>query len=579
MGSGFDVLAQAGAQNAIDRAREAEQQRIASRNSTGALLLSAINTKLPATDDPAYQDALNHREDLMKQFIALNSPQEHATFADRLHGLIFGKNEPPPQPQPAAPPQQPQALDALGVPYGGPQDQTPQPPVGVHPFAPHPATGRIQQGLDALQQHLSAFAHPAVKPNPALQNIDFEGLAKEYKSPAETQAELWSNKEDIRQQNRLEAIDQRYKDMANLRKQIGTGTTVQKAAYNTAARELGFSGFDDPKINADQFDAIAQRAKTSLAPLPKYQEKVIDGNIYVFDPTKGVNRLIGSFDSVTVHHDMKPVTLPDGSTYLAPVTTYTEKKSGKPIVDETTGQPLQVQGQEPTSSAAPVSPPAAAGSSIGQAQASATPAGPVSSAAPVNPGARAPGTKPQGGAKKKAAPTSAAAPTNPMLPKGAIPFGGKPNAMIQADKARYQKAAEDADAKNVAYKSAQIAMKSPTPSSDQELIYSWVRTNVQGAGRMTQAEFKQAASTGSLPQKAQNWWSMAKSGLLAPEIRNMMFADIERGTKQTQLEAETLRNLLSNDMNPGSAPVSTAAPEMPDTTPVKKYNPATGKLE
>src|SRR5215469_5693663 len=129
---------------ALQQKAKEEAQRTAQRNTLGALYLNAINTKLPQPDAPEYAEALKRREDLMKQMVALNTPEQHASFADRLHGLIFGKNEPPPQPvQVAVNP----ATDA-GV-------ETPSgPSTPLHPFTTSPVLDKIHQGLGELEKHL-----------------------------------------------------------------------------------------------------------------------------------------------------------------------------------------------------------------------------------------------------------------------------------------------------------------------------------------------------------------------------------------------------------------------------------------
>ena len=58
---------------------------------------------------------------------------------------------------------------------------------------------------------------------------------------------------------------------------------------------------------------------------------------------------------------------------------------------------------------------------------------------------------------------------------------------------------------------------------------------------MTQAEFRQAASTGSLPLRAQSWYEKTKSGRLPPEMEQMMFADIKRSYETSRDEAANLQ--------------------------------------
>ena len=72
---------------------------------------------------------------------------------------------------------------------------------------------------------------------------------------------------------------------------------------------------------------------------------------------------------------------------------------------------------------------------------------------------------------------------------------------------------------------------------------------------MTQAEFKKAASIGSLPERAQNWWNLTLKGRLAPSIEQMMFADIKRAYETAQAEADDLRKRLG--------PQSSQSPQVP----------------
>lgn len=162
----------------------------------------------------------------------------------------------------------------------------------------------------------------------------------------------------------------------------------------------------------------------------------------------------------------------------------------------------------------------------------------------------APSSQPKSPAKKvnpgSILPKTGAKQTHPSFGGPVVPgfstLAQSKNPLFRADIAQYTKAAEDANIKAEAYQSAQKALASgSTASSDQELIYSWVRSNVQGSGRMTQAEFRQAASVGSLPQRAQIAWEKTKTGKLPPEIERMLLADIKRSAETAQQEAATLR--------------------------------------
>ena len=176
----------------------------------------------------------------------------------------------------------------------------------------------------------------------------------------------------------------------------------------------------------------------------------------------------------------------------------------------------------------------------------------------------------------KKAPASTQAPNPDQVINLGRPIGQKESPLDKADTAQYTKVAEDANTKQEAYDSARKALAAgSTPSSDQELIYSWVRSNVQGAGRMTQAEFRQAASIGSLPLRAQTAWQKTLTGKLPPEMEQMLLADVKRASDTANQEAQDLRGRIG-----GGAPISNQAPQAPSGTPkVRVYNPATGTLQ
>lgn len=137
------------------------------------------------------------------------------------------------------------------------------------------------------------------------------------------------------------------------------------------------------------------------------------------------------------------------------------------------------------------------------------------------------------------------------------------NPLFKADASSYKKANDDLITKKEAYESAQKALASgSTASSDQELIYSWVRSNVQGAGRMTQAEFKLAAATGSLPLRAQSAWERTKSGRLPPELEQMFLGDIKRSYETAnQIVGDLRKNLEPGNAAPSQSNVIVVSPE------------------
>ena len=207
-----------------------EQQRVQQQNTVGAQLLDSINNAgniKPPTDPQTrvdesgktgptpvyltkkanYDKAQKDKQDLLTQYTALNSPEQHASFADRLHGLIFGHPTPHTQ-QPAltqnSSPNEPPP-PAVPTPIPG-QSDIPAPP--PHPFSTlpsdHPAS-KITEGISALGNHLKAFAHPLntpPAPDPAL-------MAKYQRDPTEVQFER--NKEiwGVRGQNALDLQDKK----------------------------------------------------------------------------------------------------------------------------------------------------------------------------------------------------------------------------------------------------------------------------------------------------------------------------------------------------------------------------------
>src|SRR6185312_9213244 len=101
MGSAFDLGFSSAARQNLQNQDIAEQQREHNQNTVGAMLMDAINQssniKPTMKDDqgnvipnPAYEQAQQDRRNLLQQYVTLNSPEQHATFGQRLHGLIFG---------------------------------------------------------------------------------------------------------------------------------------------------------------------------------------------------------------------------------------------------------------------------------------------------------------------------------------------------------------------------------------------------------------------------------------------------------------------------------------------------------
>ncbi len=236
MGSGFDLGLEGAQQRLMQRRQEQEQQRLQQQNTVGMRLLDSINqaSNIKMPTDPqtvvdetgktipnptyvskkaAYDQAQLDRTKLMSQYSALNAPEQHASFAQHLHGLIFGKpetNAQQPALSPNSSPNSPQA-DPNAPPAAAPPAPVEQPhPMG--PAAPnhplHAITGGIKALGDAIKNHAGAFANPLPPPqNP----IDPALIAKYYRDPGEVAAEraqaLWGE----RGQNALAVAQERTK--------------------------------------------------------------------------------------------------------------------------------------------------------------------------------------------------------------------------------------------------------------------------------------------------------------------------------------------------------------------------------
>lgn len=167
-------------------------------------------------------------------------------------------------------------------------------------------------------------------------------------------------------------------------------------------------------------------------------------------------------------------------------------------------------------------------------------------------------------------PTPAAAPPKPkvgaILPKtGAQPvapssgpvvpglhsLAQSKNPLFKADAASYKKANDDAIQKQESYTRAQGLLADNSRQTDLELIFSWVRSNVQGAGRMTNTEIQQAAGAGSWGMRVKNAIEQASTGRLAPEMEQQFLSDIKRSAEVSKQTADGLRKQLDTTATPG----------------------------
>lgn len=401
----------------------AEQQRVEQQNTVGAQLLDAINNASNIkpqmkdengniVDNPAYAQAQKDKQDLITQYMGLNSPQQHANFAQRLHGLIFGNPTPghqqpalSPNSSPVTPPAPPPGAAAGAAPASAA-------PAPQHPMAPLPAdhpANKIMEGIKTLGSHLSAFANPnPPTPPPA---PEAAAMARNYRDPSEVaferNKELWSERganalavANVRKEALLASLQARP---PRLLSQTTIPDLLEQMKVDPTMAIVGPNGQDispaqlaemPPGTVAREFRAGSQifyalgdqNSKTA-----RFGNMVFE--IPALGPITAANSTalgVANPGATTQHTD--PFGLTD-TTKRTPVT------PGM-IQSPPTAPSEPTLQRRPTSSAAPTAP----------------------GITPINPGARAPGTIPAGGAVKSK-PISANAPLAPLDADGHIPAG------------------------------------------------------------------------------------------------------------------------------------------------------------
>jgi hypothetical protein len=421
MGSAFDLGFQQTMEKKAQQRQIAEQQRIQNQNTVGMRLLDSINqassikpqVKDPTTgeliDNPAYADAQKDRASLMAQYSALNAPEQHASFGQHLHGLIFGHADHRPQQPALSPNSSPNELGQDPAQGQAPTSSAaPAPP--PHPMAPlpqdHPAN-KIMEGIKTLGSHLSAFAHPP----PAQQQPDTALMAKYYRDPEAVKAENAQALANVKGENALDVAKERTKaltaSLSARRPTLLSETTIpdilKEMDQDPSMQVFGPNGNQLSRAQIAEMppDLVARewRAGNNIfTAFGNKNSKTLNVNGQIYDiPALGEINIAGPKQNSAVVGQATS-TLPHTSSTTDPfgLTTTSQRQTVVPPVDTPT--------------------PAA-------------PSGPVLLTRPgSNPGARLPGTQPAGAAVK-AKPVSAAAPTAPTgsLPpldeNGHIPVG------------------------------------------------------------------------------------------------------------------------------------------------------------
>ena len=409
MGSAFGIGEQLGASAANRDKLIAEQQRVQQQNTVGAQLLDSINNASnikPTTKDPdsgaeipnpAYTQAQKDKQDLITQYMGLNSPQQHANFADRIHGLIFGHPTPQTQQPALSPNSSPVAPPAPtgGQPVAPPAPPNPSPLGAASPDHPLHA---ITNGIKTLGNHLSAFANPLPPPS----KPDASAIARNYRDPAEVQfernKELWGERganalavANVRKDALMASLNARPPRMLSqttipdLLDQIKVDPTM--TIYGPNGNEISPAQLAEmpPGTIAREFRAGSQ----IFYALGDQNSKTLKvGNEVYNIPAVGP---ITSENSTALG-----VANPGGtSTHQVPGMNPGE------VVTLTSGRTPATTGMAPTPAiSAPAAPAVAPANPVLQRRPDGL-ANPVpATAQPVNPGARAPGTAPTGAAVK-----------------------------------------------------------------------------------------------------------------------------------------------------------------------------------
>ena len=373
-----------------------------------------------------------------------------------------------------------------------------------------------------LMEKLRRAIHPngavATAPQPALANPIPEGGTAQADEKARESA--LADALGLRQQATDEEIDRRAADAAKYHKAAGKSPPTPGNQLPPDA--IGPDG--QPISSTDRTAGksfIEWNGAWYSAPKAKPIYKIVGGNVMLMDPQTGAPmRNLGPSAGVKVSTHQTPFLGDDQQMHLLTTTSITTPQ-GESIDVE--APPPDIGGTESESA------PPSAGS---------TP--PKTPAKKVNPGSILPKT----GAKPPSA--------GPVIP-GSHAWAQTRNPVFKADVAQYTKASEDARAKKLAFENARGLLADSNRQTDLELVYAWVRANVQGAGRMTNTEIQQTATAGSWGTRVQNAMSQASTGRLAPELEQQFFGDIQRSYENAQKEADDLKGKLGNQ-GPVSAP-------------------------
>lgn len=317
----------------------------------------------------------------------------------------------------------------------------------------------------------------------------------------------------MRQAATDEEIDRRAKDAAKYHKPAGKSPPTP--GNQIPADAIGPDGQVIPS-NLRTAGQSFTEWNGAWYPSPKAKPiyKTIGGNVMLMDPQTGrPMRNLGPAGEMKVATHQTPFLGDDGQMHLLTTTSITTPQ----------GETVEVEAPPPGSEGETKQP--SGGTKASSSDTPKTPAKRVGSLLPKT------GAKPASGVAGPAIPGS----RNWAMTKD--PLG-------RSDTAQYTKVAEDARAKKLAYENARGLLADNTRKTDLELVYAWVRANVQGAGRMTNTEINQVGTAGSWGTRIANAISQAQTGRLTPELETQFFNDIQRSYENAQKEADDLRSRI-----------------------------------
>lgn len=356
MASPAQFLEQQSALRQAQNFQRAEESRVAARDAQAKLYENALSNPDTSPED---------RKALLTQHAALFQPHEAPTLFGRLAGLIHGQqamgavpnaaaatpSQPTSSAAPTPPthyqnelgdtvphtmdangqpiPPQPMARDVLGVPIS---DATvaaahAEP---LHPMAKsHPILDRLNEGLDALGNHLKGFAQPTPPFNP---NAN-DALSRSYKSPIS----IARDTQRIAAENALD-LAQKKGELNIEGRKVTAGGSSDQARYNRAfAAELGKEPSeltpDELKQAARENGEAKRRPQTLIDPTSGIVNIVTrdeEGNAVANPMRDSDGHLFGGFkpNSVTIRNGVYHFIGADNQVHEVPVTTTTTKIFG-----------------------------------------------------------------------------------------------------------------------------------------------------------------------------------------------------------------------------------------------------------